>query len=65
MLKRNPLLEEILAATLAMTAIEALVALLYWTFTGLSPWPFVVIAEAAAFGPGVALLSLTSPRRRP
>jgi len=57
-------LEEVFAAILAITAIEALVALLYWAFTGISPWPFVILAEAVAFGPGVALLSVTSPRRR-
>ena len=56
-------LEEIVAAILAISAIEALVALLYWAFTGISPWPFVILAEAVAFGPGVALLSLTSPKK--
>jgi hypothetical protein len=57
-------LEEFIAAVLAIAAIEAVVAVLYWAFTGISPWPFVILAEAVAFGPGVALLSLTSPKRR-
>ena len=60
----SPALEELLAAIVAMTALDSLIALLYWAGTGISPWPLVILAEAAAFGPGVALLSLTSPNRR-
>lgn len=48
-----------------MSALAALVAIVYWLFTGLSPWPSVVLAEAAGFIPGIAILSITSPRRRP
>lgn len=64
MLKLSPLVEEVLAATAAMTALSALIAVLYWLLTGLSPWPALILAELAGFGPGVALLSLTSPKRR-
>ena len=60
----DPLLEEVLAATLAMTVLAVVVALLYWLITGLSPWPGLVLGEIAGFGFGIALLSLTSPRRR-
>ena len=60
----NPILEELLIATAAMTALSALICFLYWFFTGLSPWPFVVLGEMAGFGFGIAILTLTSPRRR-
>jgi len=60
----DPLLEEAIAASLAMGGLAALITLLYWLLTGLSPWPALILAELAGFGPGVALLSLTSPKRR-
>lgn len=60
----DPLLEEVLAATAAMTALAVVVAVLYWLITGLSPWPGLVLGEMAGFGFGIALLSLSSPRRR-
>jgi uncharacterized membrane protein YdjX (TVP38/TMEM64 family) len=60
----DPLLEEVLAATVAMTVLAVIVAVLYWAVTGLSPWPGLVLGELAGFGFGVALLSLASPRRR-
>ena len=60
----DPLLEEVLAATLAMTVLAVVVAVLYWAITGLSPWPGLVLGEIAGFGFGIALLSLSSPRRR-
>ena len=60
----DPLLEEVLAATLAMTVLAVVVAVLYWVITGLSPWPGLVLGEIAGFGFGIALLSLSSPRRR-
>ncbi len=53
-----------LAATLAMTVLAVVVAGLYWAITGLSPWPGLVLGEIAGFGFGIALLSLSSPRRR-
>ena len=63
-LKLNPLLEEFLAASAAILALLALVSLLYWLVTGLSPWPEIVVAQALIYGSGVGVLTLTSPRRR-
>ena len=60
----DPLLEEALAASVAMTVLAVVVAVLYWVITGLSPWPGLVLGELAGFGFGIALLSLSSPRRR-
>ena len=60
----DPLLEEALAASVAMVLLGSLVALLFWLSTGLSPWPMVVLAEVAGFGIGTVVLTLTSPRRR-
>ena len=60
----DPLLEEVFAATVAMTLLGVVVAVLYWALTGLSPWPGLVLGEIAGFGFGIALLSLSSPRRR-
>jgi len=59
----DPLVEEALIAVLAIGALTALIALLYWLSTGLSPWPLVVLADIAAFGTGMAVLLATSPRR--
>ncbi len=59
----DPLLEETLAATAAVTALGGVLALLYWATTGISPWPYVVLGESAGLGFGIALLALTSPRR--
>ena len=61
--KLDPLIEETLIATAAMTVLAATIALLYWALTGLSPWPYLILAEVAAFGLGVVLLALASPRR--
>ena len=63
-LKLNPLLEEFLAASAAILALLALVSLLYWLVTGLSPWPEIVVAQVLIYGSGVGVLTLTSPRRR-
>jgi hypothetical protein len=60
----DPLLEEALVAALAIGVLTAVIALLYWLSTGLSPWPLLVLAEIAAFGTGMAILLATSPRRR-
>jgi hypothetical protein len=59
----DPLVEEALVAVVAIGALTAVVALLYWLATGLSPWPLVVLADIAAFGTGMAVLLATSPRR--
>ena len=47
-----------------MLAIGIAVALLYVAVTGLSPWPYVIIAEIGAAGWGTAMLALCSPARR-
>ena len=59
----NPLVQDLISATLAMSAMSALICLLYWVFTGQSPWPMVVLGEMAGFGFGIALLMLTGPKR--
>ena len=60
----DPLLLDTLVALLATSCLGAAIALAFWLLTGLSPWPFVVLGEAAGLGFGVAMLALTSPRRR-
>ena len=64
MVRLDPLLEDTLAALLATSVLGAVVALMYWLLTGVSPWPFVVLGEAGGLGFGVAMLALCSPRRR-
>ena len=64
MSRLDPLLEELLVASLAMMALGVVVALLYRLLTGLSPWPGLVLGEAAGFGFGAVLLALVSPKRR-
>jgi hypothetical protein len=59
----DPLLEEALVAVLAIGALTAVIGVLYWLATGLSPWPLIVLADIAAFGTGMAVLLATSPRR--
>lgn len=58
------LLRETGVAALLMLAIGVAVAVLYYLVTGLSPWPYVIIAEIGAAGWGTALLALSSPARR-
>ena len=58
----DPLVREVLMAALAVSALIALISVLYWLSTGLSPWPFVILTAIAGFGPGVAILSMASPR---
>ena len=62
-MRLDPLLEEIIVASVAMTALGALVAALFWVFTGLTPWPFLVLAEIGGFGFGIAILAITTPKR--
>ncbi len=59
----DPLLEEALVATGAVTLLGVVLALLFWAVTGMSPWPYVVLGEVAGLGFGIALLALSSPRR--
>lgn len=49
---------------MATSVLGVAIALAYWVFTGISPWPFVVLGEIGGFGFGVATLALCSPRRR-
>ena len=63
-MKRNHLLEELVNAIGAIAALIALLSGIYWLFTGLSPWPTIVIVQVVAFGSGLGVLTLTSPRRR-
>ena len=63
-MKLDPLIEEALVATVCMTALGAFIALAFWAITDISPWPFIVLSETAAFGIGIALLTLASPRQR-
>jgi hypothetical protein len=58
------MLEEFIAALAAMTGLTAFVAGAYWAITGISPWPEPLLAEIAAFGSGLGLLTLTSPKSR-
>jgi hypothetical protein len=60
----DPLLAETLVALAATTTLGVAIALAFWLATGLSPWPYVVLGETAGLGFGVAVLALTSPRRR-
>ena len=63
-MKLDPLLEEAIVATISMLVLGVFIALSFYVVTGISPWPFVVLSECAAFGMGIALLTMASPRRR-
>ena len=63
-MKLSPLAEDLVHASLGMAALIALLSLIYWVFTGLSPWPEVIILQAVGFGSGLGVLTLTSPHRR-
>ena len=63
-MRLDPLLEETLAATAAVALLGAVISLLFWLLTGLSPWPGIIIGEIVGLGMGIPLLALTSPRRR-
>jgi hypothetical protein len=65
-MKLDPLLEEALVATVSMAILAAFIALSFYALTGISPWPYVILSEFTAFGMGIILLTLSSPRgRRP
>jgi hypothetical protein len=57
----DPLLEEFLLGAVAMAALGAVIAIAFWLLTGISPWPFVILAEVVGLGWGIVLLSLASP----
>jgi len=63
--KLDPLLEEVLVAAIAVTCLGAVIAILFRLFTGISPWPILILGELAGFGFGIAILTVTSGRRRP
>jgi hypothetical protein len=60
----DPLIEDTLAALVAVSVLGVVVAAMYWVLTGVSPWPYVVLGETGGLGFGVAALALCSPRRR-
>lgn len=60
----DPVLEEVISATAAVLLLGGFIALMFWLFTGLSPWPMLILGEIAGFGSGIGLLVMTSPRRR-
>ena len=47
-----------------MLAIGVTVVVLYRAVTGLSPWPYLIIAMIGATGWGTVMLALCSPARR-
>ena len=63
-MKLDPMLEEAIVATISMFILGVFIALSFYVVTGISPWPFVVLSECAAFGMGIALLTFASPRQR-
>lgn len=64
MRRRDPLLEEFIAAACAMGLFCGTITLAYWLATHRSPWPGLALGMIAGFGYGTALLALTSPRHR-
>jgi hypothetical protein len=63
-MKLDPIIEEAIIATISMTVLAAFIALSFYAITGISPWPFVILSECAAFGIGIVLLTVASPRSR-
>jgi len=61
MKRLDPLIEEIILGTIAMAALGAVIAMAFWLLTGISPWPFLVLAEIVGLGWGIVLLALASP----
>jgi hypothetical protein len=62
--KLDPLVEETLAATLAVAMLGVVLTGFFWLVTGVSPWPGIILGELVGLGMGIPLLALTSPRRR-
>ena len=59
--RHHPILEEAVAASVALTLVAAFISAAYWLATGLSPWPAVVLCEVVAFAWGLILVIVTSP----
>ena len=57
-----PLLHEFVVAAGLMTAVAIVVAVAFRLITGLSPWPYVILAEIAGFGWGTVMLAISAPR---
>ncbi len=51
-------------AAVLMLVIAVAVVVLYRAVTGLSPWPYLVIAMIGAAGWGTVMLAVCSPARR-
>ena len=60
---KHPVLEEAMIAACALGLLAALIAVVFWRATGVSPWPGVIVAEAIAVTWGLILVILTSPSR--
>jgi hypothetical protein len=60
---QNSLPQELIAASISITALIVAISAIYWAFTQ-SRWPCVVVAQVVVFGSGLGVLTLTSPRRR-
>ena len=58
------MVEEMVAASVAMTLLATLIALVFWFTTKQSPWPFLILAEVVSFVWGLILLIATSPSWR-
>jgi hypothetical protein len=56
------LLEETLAATLAVGLLGVVLTLGFWLATGISPWPGIILGELVGLGMGIPLLALTGHR---
>ena len=63
-MKLDPIIEEALVATVSMIVLAVFIAISFYAITGISPWPFVILSECAAFGMGIVLLTMASPRSR-
>ena len=64
MRRLRKVVEEIVAASVAMTLLATLIAVIFWVTTKQSPWPFLVLAEVVSFAWGLILLIATSPSWR-
>ena len=59
--RRHPVLEEAAVLAVGLALLGAVIASVFWFATGRSPWPGLVLAEAAALGWGLLLVVITSP----